>query len=212
MKIVYYISNKEQTKNKQRTMYRITMLCIFFFTMMTQSLGEELTCPAPTTTTTINKIPMDDVKSLTFVQGEMTTSQRTLPISQMTCYGKNCNMAPKEITCKNLGISDFTGDYVWKCDSSMIPGKFSITMADVNCEGYSYKEDPQITEGSCGITFRIGEVSFIPILIIFILLCLVFYCFPELILIALITAICCGGDIDSDSDYDSSFSASTSRR
>ena len=193
--------------------------------MMTQSLGEELTCPAaPAFIANANatadavavsmntKISLDDVKSLTFVQGEMTTSQRTVQIPQFTCYGKNCNMAPKEITCKNLGISDFTGDYVWKCDSSMIPGKFSITMADVNCEGYSYKEDPQITEGSCGITFRIGEVSFIPILILFILLCLVFYCFPELILIALITAICCGGDIDSDSDYDSSFSASTSRR
>ena len=190
--------------------------------MMTQSLGEELpTCPAPTfitpatsttTSTSMKKIFLGDVKSLTFVQGEMTTSQRTTQIPQVTCYGENCYMAPKEITCKNLGLSDYSGDYVWKCDSSMIPGKFSITMADVNCEGYSYKEDPLITEGSCGITFRIGEVSFIPILILFILLCIVFYCFPELILIALITAICCGGDIDSDSDYDSGFSASTSRR
>jgi len=160
------------------------------------------------------KIFLGDVKSLTFVQGEMTTSQRTTQIPQVTCYGKNCYMAPKEITCKNLGLSDYTGDYVWNCDSSTLPGKFSITMADVNCEGYSYKEDPLITEGSCGIAFRIGEVSFIPILILFILLCLVFYCFPELILITLIAVICCGGDIDidSDSDYDSSFSASTSRR
>ncbi len=194
--------------------------------MMTQSLGEELTCPVTpafitpsfiataTATATPNntKIFLGDVKSLTFVQGEMTTSQRTTQIPQVTCYGENCYMAPKEITCKNLGLSDYSGDYVWNCDSSMLPGKFSITMADVNCEGYSYKEDPLITEGSCGITFRIGEVSFIPILILFILLCLVFYCFPELILITLITAICCGGDIDSDSDYDSSFSASTSRR
>ena len=185
--------------------------------MMTPSLGNQPVkrhrkTATATATATINKIPMDDVKSLTFVQGEMTTSQRTTQIPQVTCYGKNCYMAPKEITCKNLGLSDFTEDYVWKCDSSMIPGKFSITMADVNCEGYSYKEDPLITEGSCGIAFRIGEVSFIPILILFILLCLVFYCFPELILITLITFICCGGDIDIDSDYDSSFSASTSRR
>jgi len=186
-----------------------------FACSMTHSMSEELTCPVTPSPTFITpgstkntKISLDDVKSLTFVQGEMTTSQRTSPISQMTCYGKNCYMAPKEITCKNLGLS--SNDYVWNCDSSMLPGKFSITMADVNCEGYSHKEDPLITEGSCGITFRIGEVSFIPILILFILLCLVFYCFPELILITLITFICCGGDIDSDSD--SNFSASTSRR
>ena len=185
---------------------------------MTQSFGEELTCPVTPSPTFITpgstkntKISLDDVKSLTFVQGEMTTSQRTTQIPQVTCYGENCYMAPKEITCKNLGLSDFTEDYVWKCDSSMIPGKFSITMADVNCEGYSYKEDPLITEGSCGITFRIGEVSIIPILIIFGLLCLLLFCFPEFIFIALISA-CISALFGGDDYYDSSFSASTSRR
>ena len=184
------------------------------------------TCPVDTSTTPFTsssssitvpkntKIFLGDVKSLTFVNGEMTTSQRTTTIPQVTCYGENCYMAPKEITCKNLGLSDYSGDYVWNCDSSMLPGKMSIRMADVNCEGYSYKEDPLITEGSCGITFRIGEVSFIPILIIFILLCLLFYYFPEFILITLISAcisaLLGGGG---DDDYDSySFSASTSRR
>ena len=167
----------------------------------------------PTSTPKNTKIFLGDVKSLTFVQGEMTTSQRTTQIPQVTCYGENCYMAPKEITCKNLGLSDYSGDYVWNCDSSMLPGKFTITMADVNCEGYSYKEDPLITEGSCGITFRIGEVSFIPILIIFILLCLLFYYFPEFILIALISACISALLGGGDDDYDSySFSASTSRR
>ena len=211
-------------------MNRITMMCILSFAMMTgchfafakmtQSFGEELTCPVtptpsfitPTSITSKNtKIFLGDVDSLTFVQGEMTTSHRNTPIPQMTCLGEECYMAPKEITCKNLGLS--TNDYVWKCDSSMLPGKFSILMADVNCEGYSHKEDPLITEGSCGITFRIGEVSLIPIIIIFGLLCLLLFCFPEFIFIALISA-CISALLGGDSDnYDSSsFSASTSRR
>ena len=90
-------------------MYRITMTCILFFAMMTQSMGEELTCPVTSPPSFITpasnkntKISLDDVKSLTFVQGEMTTSQRTTQIPQVTCYGKNCYMAPKEITLSDI--------------------------------------------------------------------------------------------------------------
>ena len=198
----------------------ITMMCTLFFSMMTPSMGEELTCPvthtptfitpATSITSTNTKIFMGNIKSLTFVQGEMTTSHRTPSIPQMTCLGEECYMEPKEITCKNLGLSE--NDYVWKCDSSMLPGKFSIIMADVNCEGYSHKEDPLITEGSCGITFRIGEVPLIPIIIIFGLLCLLLFCFPEFIFIAFIS-VCVSALLDGDSDDNSiSFGASTSRR
>lgn len=199
------------------TIMNATLFCVLF-ALAPMCLSEELTCPVIFDTSinqsALDTVYLDDVGSLTFVNGKMTTSRRTDPIPQISCYGVNCHLVPDEITCDNLGFSEVTGNLLWNCDSSMLPNEMRIVGANVNCEGYLYKGDDLKTKGSCGITFSIKEIPFLLFYILTALTVVLLILFPDLFMFVIgglfvifIQAIIF--ENSSDDDDDDSFFAGT---
>jgi hypothetical protein len=105
----------------------------------------------PTVTSTDPKVRLTEISALTFRQGDLTTARRGAPIAQLTCSG-SCRRAPTNVQCINVGHDG--KDVNWKCDGE-IPSETSFGDIDVNCEGYSYPEDPFVLVGSCGLFYQL---------------------------------------------------------
>ena len=167
--------------------------------------------PAPKSLSKQDYIYLENVSTLTFVKGGMTKSIRTNPIPQISCVGEFCELVPDTIKCRNFGFSKRSGDYEWSCDSSQLPKGMIIDSAIVNCEGYESKNDSRISEGSCGLSFKIREVNFIIVFLILLSFILIIISYPDIILLVICGSIISslfGYDYD-DNDY---FHATTSRR
>lgn len=112
------------------------------------------------------KSSLASIDSLSFTADQMTTGQRSLPVSQLRCVGGTAQglyEVPKMI-CKNLG-GHGAGDLSWSC-SADLPPEFKLGSADVHCEGWNSSKDTEyILSGSCGCEYSLyladqGEAAF----------------------------------------------------
>jgi len=105
------------------------------------------------------KIKLTDVNVLTLHQGKMTNSRRTHPVPQLQCVGGSggCSaFTPRVVQCYNTGFDGY--DVQWECKTDM-DGRYRFGEIAVNCEGYSYPDDPYILKGSCGLEYSIDVVE-----------------------------------------------------
>jgi hypothetical protein len=102
-----------------------------------------------------NKILLRDVQSLSFRNGFLTTARRGKPIPHLNCESGYCAESPKNVMCKNVGLSD-NSDPIWECTGYGMSG-YKMTHSDVSCEGYDNPTDQYILKGSCGVFFGISK-------------------------------------------------------
>lgn len=100
-------------------------------------------------------ILFQDIKTLTLSKGRLTRGRRSAPIYQTKCVGGDaCNyFAPEVFSCKNIGTDD-TGNVQWKCQAQM-EDLYRLGRTSVSCEGYSFKGDQNVLQGSCGVEYTL---------------------------------------------------------
>jgi len=103
-------------------------------------------------------IQLENIQSLTFVRGRMTTGRRSSPVSQLNCLGgtasRRSDLHPSTVQCRNVGSDGFGTDINWKCEADLESSvRFGETT--VNCEGFSHPDDPYILKGSCGLEYTL---------------------------------------------------------
>lgn len=80
--------------------------------------------------------------------------------------------------CKNILSSG--RDVTWQCEADL-PSHLTLDETEVNCEGYSSKEDEEVLEGSCGLKYTLTvhgsqqQRSFLHVLITAAVLVFCFY-------------------------------------
>lgn len=109
----------------------------------------------------------------------MTNGRRMSPVPQLKCVGGTAGckaFTPQvEIICLKLNLILYPDiflwlyccfvqvvqcynrgwdgeDVQWECKSDM-DNAFRFGQISVNCEGFSYAEDPYVLKGSCGVIF-----------------------------------------------------------
>jgi len=104
-----------------------------------------------------DSVLLGQVTALTFVRGQYTTGRRSSPVVQLQCNGgeagRESQLMPPSVQCRNVGTDSY-GNVQWKCEAELDSSvKFGETV--VNCEGYSYPDDPYILKGSCGLEYTL---------------------------------------------------------
>lgn len=108
-----------------------------------------LLCQGKETTKNPDRILLDDIKTLTFHRGQMTTARRLNPVPQMTCEGKLCSkVTPRVIQCQNRG------DLQWKCEAQL-PLWAQLGAVQVSCEGWENSQDQYVLKGSCALRYEL---------------------------------------------------------
>lgn len=103
-----------------------------------------------------DKILLKDIKSIVLRQGQCTTARRTHAVPQLSCVGGTASYSQSSkvdnVMCTNKG---FDGrDAVWEC-KAQLPDTVKLGRFEVNCEGYSYPNDPYVLVGSCGLEYEL---------------------------------------------------------
>lgn len=109
-----------------------------------------------TTAQTHQKIPIREVEALTLQFDKKTTGRRSSPITQLTCRGMNCALAPSSVRCINAGHDG--NDVMWDCNS-VLDKSIKFGIMNVQCEGYDYPEDSDILVGSCGLDYTLERTG-----------------------------------------------------
>ena len=105
-----------------------------------------------------NAMLLQDVSSLVFTKGDMTTSRRSSPVPQLSCKSGPCQYSPASALCRNAGF-DGT-DVTWKCEAEL-PKGVKFGKVDVSCEGFANRDDEYVLKGSCGLEYGlVGEPTF----------------------------------------------------
>jgi len=103
-----------------------------------------------------DSVRLSDISALTFVRGQLTTSRRSSPISQLECVGgsaqRNTQYHPETVQCRNVGFDGF--DVQWECKSDL-DSKVKFGRTVVSCEGYTHRDDPNVLVGSCGLKYNL---------------------------------------------------------
>ncbi|KZT42257.1 DUF1183-domain-containing protein [Sistotremastrum suecicum HHB10207 ss-3] len=101
----------------------------------------------------MSRVRLSDIKSLTFFADALTKAKRTPPISQLTCFGKACELyQPDAVRCINIG--GYGIDVDWKCEADL-PNSLRFGRIDVSCEGWSGPDDPYVLKGSCALEYSL---------------------------------------------------------
>lgn len=150
------------------------------------------------------QVLLRDVQSLVFRRGHVTAASRSPPIQQIQCDGPHCSLpgaVPPTIQCTNRGLDD-SGQPTWRCTGTL-PSGLSFKHTEVSCEGYHHAGDPQVLQGSCGVTYSLqndrskyrpihptgfftqprekmesgeGPLTYLPMLVVLCFIVLVLYC------------------------------------
>lgn len=106
-----------------------------------------------------DKIKLTDVNVITLHQGKMTNSRRTHAVPQLRCVGGSAGCSafmPRVVQCYNRGSDGY--DVQWECKTDM-DSRYRFGEIAVNCEGYSYPDDPYVLKGSCGLEYNLDVVG-----------------------------------------------------
>lgn len=109
-----------------------------------------------TTSANFQRIPLQNIDSLTFNNEHITSSRRTHPIKQLDCVGGNANCPywgiPSTVQCINKGSDGI--NIQWECQAEL-NSKIKFGRTDVSCEGYDHPDDPYILINSCGLKYTL---------------------------------------------------------
>ena len=101
-----------------------------------------------------NAVKLTDIKVLTFKKNYLTTTTKSLPLTQLECSGYNCKHAPDVVQCTNSGIDD-RGEVNWSCEGDL-PTRLSFKNACVSCEGFP-KGSGNVLVGSCRFKYSLSS-------------------------------------------------------
>ena len=101
-----------------------------------------------------NAVKLTDIKVLTFKKNYLTTTTKSLPLTQLECSGYNCKHAPDVVQCTNSGIDD-RGEVNWSCEGDL-PSWLSFKNPGVSCEGFP-KGSGDVLVGSCRFTYSLSS-------------------------------------------------------
>ncbi|EJD07060.1 DUF1183-domain-containing protein [Fomitiporia mediterranea MF3/22] len=105
----------------------------------------------------MSRVALSSIRSLTLYKDEPTRARRLPPINQLKCVGKACKLfQPDVVRCYNNGGSGTEID--WTCEADL-PEKLRFGRVDVSCEGYDHPGDPYVLKGSCGLEYRLVNIS-----------------------------------------------------
>jgi len=102
-----------------------------------------------------DKVLLSDLKAITLQKGMMTRARRSYAVPQMSCVGgsaQSSNYHPTVVQCQNMGSDGH--DVQWECKAEL-DDAVKFGKIEVNCEGYSYPEDPYVLQGSCGLEYTL---------------------------------------------------------
>ena len=106
------------------------------------------------------RVRLQEVTAITLKQGEFTTARRVASLPQLHCIagGVGCegDYAVPSVQCRNVGWDGI--DVNWSCTTDL-PKGISFGLAEVNCEGYEYPEDPFVLAGSCQLRYNLQRKS-----------------------------------------------------
>jgi len=110
-----------------------------------------------------DKVDLRDIHKLSFHAGRLTTYRRLLPVPELRCVGGSVctgeypDLLPDRVTCYN----DFaTRNFIrWDCHALKMSINVRFGDTKLDCEGYSYKDDPYILRGSCGLQYELDFVD-----------------------------------------------------
>jgi len=104
----------------------------------------------------MSRVRLQNIPALTFYKDALTAARRADAIPQLSCIGKACNLyQPEAIRCTNAGGSGNNVD--WKCETDL-PSALRLGQVRVSCEGWSGPGDSYVSQGSCGLEYRLVEV------------------------------------------------------
>jgi len=105
----------------------------------------------------MSRVQLEKIQALTFYKDAVTTARRGSPIPQLVCLGKPCSLyTPEAVRCTNLGGQGTEID--WKCEADL-PATLRFGRVEVSCEGWSHPGDPYVLKGSCGLEYRLVQLS-----------------------------------------------------
>lgn len=101
------------------------------------------------------RVLFSEVESIYMWQGSYTTCHRENPIPQLQRLGGS---APSSITvssavCRNTNYHTI-GDPYWEC-TVVLPDGYHLGSFSISVEGYDYKSDPYVTDGSWGMMYNV---------------------------------------------------------
>ncbi|KAH8112714.1 DUF1183-domain-containing protein [Phellopilus nigrolimitatus] len=103
------------------------------------------------------RVALSKIRTLTLHKDELTKSRRLHPILQLKCVGSACKLyQPEVVRCYNAGGEGAEVD--WTCEADL-PEKLRFGRIEVSCEGWDYAGDPYVLKGSCGLEYRLVNLS-----------------------------------------------------
>jgi cbb3-type cytochrome oxidase subunit 3 len=107
---------------------------------------------------------MTSIDTLTFYQGQQTTSRRVAPVPQLQCVGgdgrNEAHHSVNVIQCRKVG-SSYGNNIQWKCEAEL-PHSLRLGETTVSCEGFEHSDDPFVLDGSCGLEYTLHKTGASP--------------------------------------------------
>lgn len=103
------------------------------------------------------RVLMDDIQSLSFHQGQLTTARRLKPVKQLRCVGiagEGTEPRIGSITCLRIGPAGRYGQRQWDCQAKL-PAGMVLGNTRLTCEGYDNRADPYVLTDSCAIEYSV---------------------------------------------------------
>lgn len=134
---------------------------VFLFLMVVGTSLVSVATPSPQgTPKNFQKILEKELRSITVVDGQMTTARRGEPFPQMVCLDGPKDRRPLSAVCNNMGLNPY-GQISWECKYEA--PDCEIYNPEVNCEGYDYPDDPFVLVGSCALEYKLRcKPRFVP--------------------------------------------------
>jgi hypothetical protein len=111
------------------------------------------------------RVLMSDIRTLTFVKGQLANRVRTPVQPVLQCVGGSAmhheDLHPRQMQCTNMG-SDGNGGLSWSCEAADMSERARFFDARVRCEGYEYPGDPFVRAGSCLVQYTLDLVPLPP--------------------------------------------------
>ena len=99
-------------------------------------------------------VKLTDIQVLTLKKNYLTTTAKSLSLTQLECSGYNCKHAPDVVQCTNSGIDD-RGEVNWSCEGDL-PTGLSFKNACISCEGFP-KGSGNVLVGSCRFKYSLSS-------------------------------------------------------
>lgn len=100
-----------------------------------------------------DRVLLEDLRALTFVDGEWTAARRGDPRPQLSCHGSACRtLRPRAVQCVQRG------NLQWKCEAQL-PSSYDLGTVHVSCEGWDRPDDAYILRGSCALEYELVRSS-----------------------------------------------------